>query len=344
MASGGVSGRMMTRFNQSRHAVVTRKGTGIGSDLISVVGAIAYAARTERDLVIDWRKSRYLEDATTNLFAALFVAPTAFDSVGVVVAGPKFNGTELLQPVSQMTARRQSFEDFHAEMLAAPRRVAESVIITRPMHHLPDVAEQKRWLGAIAPVPRIAAAIDRYYDRHMKGHAVVGIHIRHGNGETLGSGRDMLIQRSVDELVDLSIAAVAKMDLPADPLFFVCTDSQALRDAFKARLTHVINFDSRIGSAESGPIHTSDFGLQGAEDAVAEMWLLARCDRLIYSPSWFSHYARTVGTFSAEPVNLDTVSLYGTAELYETRLGQKKVERRGLVDRILAAIGFGNRT
>jgi hypothetical protein len=327
--------------DRARHVVVTRKRTGIGSDLVSVVGAIAYAALTDRDLVIDWRDSRYVADPKINMFGELFIAPRAFDDVGVVLASATFSDKTLPGPVRQVTSKSESFEAFHAEMECEARPVAESVVITRPMHHLPDTADQKRWLSAIKPAARIAAAIDGFYNAHMQGHPVVGIHIRHGNGEALGSGRDDLIQRSVDDLVDLSIAEFAEMDLPEDTRYFVCTDSQELRDAFNARVMNVISYDSRIGSAKSGPIHTSDYGLQGAEDAVAEMWLLARCDRLIYTPSWFSHYARIVGEFSAEPVNLDTVSLYGTAELYEKRLSEMPTKPRGLAKRILGAIGLG---
>lgn len=331
----------MVAPGQARHVVVTRKRTGIGSDLVSVVGAIAYAARTDRDLVIDWRDSRYVADATINMFGELFVAPPAFDDVSVTLASATFNDKALPGPIRQATSKSESFEAFHAEMEREARPVLESVIITRPMHHLPNVADQKRWFDAINPVARIAAAIDSFYNAHMQGRTVIGIHIRHGNGEALGSGRDELIQRSVDDLVDLSIAEFAKMDLPEDTRYFVCTDSQELRDAFNRRVKNVINYDSRIGSAKSGPIHTSDYGLQGAEDAVAEMWLLARCGRLIYTPSWFSHYARIVGQFEIEPINLDTVSLYGTAELYEKRLSGQPAKPRGLGRRILRAIGLG---
>lgn len=326
----------MTTPQLPRHVVVTRKRTGIGSDLISVVGSIAYAARTGRDLVIDWRESRYVEDSGLNMFGALFEVPEGFDDVGVRLAGADFDDRTLPTPVRQLTGKSESFEAFNAEMKHAARPVAESVVITRPMHHLPDVSDQRRWLLAIRPVSRIAAAIDDFHSRHLRGHHVVGVHIRHGNGETLGSGRDELMRRGVTDLVDLAAAELGRMGLPNGYKLFVCTDSQELREAFAARLPGVVTYESRIGSAKSGPIHTSDYGMKGAEDAIVEMWLLALCDRLVYTPSWFSHYARIVGDFRSEPVNLDTVSLYGTSELYEKRL----TEKPQLAKRIFRAFGL----
>lgn len=311
------------------HSVMTRKSTGIGSDLISVVGAIQYAKKTGRDVIIDWRKSRYLKDPTQNLFPRVFEIPENIGGVGVRVADDDFDDSCLESPLELFSSKTQSFEEYHAEMLRKARPVNHSVIVTRPMHHLPEPCVQRQWLAEIKPTKKVLNAIECFYRTRMKDHQVIGVHIRHGNGEVLGEGRDQFVSHAVDAIVADCIGCLDGVRSPGTRLL-VCTDCLELRESFASKTDNVIYYDSRLGNIGGGPIHTSDYDLQGAEDAVVEMWLLARCQNLLYTPSWFSHYGRIMGDFKTEPMNLDSFSTYGTRSI----TGKRVRKQRGVLGRI----------
>lgn len=300
----------------TKHVVVTRKNTGLGSDLISIVGAIEYAKKTDREVVIDWRSSQYLKKRNVNLFPLLFQIPQEIDGVRVHSWDETFSDKKLPQPLAP--CKKWSFEDYHLEMTKGPEPKNASAIIERPMHHLPDVTAQKRILSCFNPQPAIMEMIGSFDRQEFQGHRVIGVHLRHGNGERLGQKRDDLTANPVERLVDMTVERILNV-WESNMKVFVCTDSQEFRDSFSKTWSDTCHFDSKIGTAGRGPIHLSCGAIKNAEDAVAEMWLLARCQGIVYNPSWFSHYARIAGEFAVEPQNIDDLSDYGTLALYEKK-------------------------
>jgi len=308
----------------SRHVIVTRKQTGLGSDLVSVVGAIHHARMTHRDVVIDWRSSVYQPDRRKNLFSCLFQVQGGFEGVQIHVWDEGFADKHLPGPL--LRCKDWSFENYHLEMTGPPRPVTASVIIERPMHHLPEIASQAEMFKCISPLPYLSDRIDAFHEREFRDRVVIGVHLRHGNGERLGQQRDELATRSVEVLSDLMVARIRQI-WGGNVKIFVCSDSNEFRDAFCRKWPDSCHFGSRVGMAGNGPIHRPDGGLKNAEDAVAEMWLLARCQGIVYNPSWFSHYARATGTFPIEPQNTDEVSDYGTAVLYEKKFAAELAKK-----------------
>lgn len=300
-----------------KHCVVTRKATGLGSDLVSVAGAFFYARNTGRNLVIDWRNSLYLDNGATNLFPLLFEIPDTIDGVDIFMADGNFDDGTLAPPLKYCKAL--DFKEYHEEMLCSPRAVRESIVVTRPMHHLPSEEMQKNIFSLIHPKKPLLEQIEAYRREHFGEKRMAGIHIRHGNGEFLGEKRDLLILRGIQHIVDKCTEILINAS-PQPEKVFICTDSQELRDALSHRFPDSCYYASTIGTRGEGAIHNSRRGLRGVEDALMEMWLLSYCDTLVYNPSWFSHYARITGRFSPPPVNIDQYSDYGTMQLYEKRL------------------------
>lgn len=311
----------------ARHVVVTRKHTGLGSDLVSVVGAIHYARKTHRDVVIDWRSSLYLRDRGQNLFPCLFQVQGEFEGVRIHVWDEGFADKHLPGPL--LRCKDWDFENYHLEMTGPPRPANASVIIERPMHHVPPVASQAEMFKCISPLPHLSDRIDSFHERELRDRKVIGVHLRHGNGERLGQQRDDLATRSVEGLSDLMIARIRQV-WGGDVKVFVCSDSHEFRDAFCRKWPQSCHLGSTIGMAGTGPIHRALSGLKNAEDAVAEMWLLARCHGIVYNPSWFSHYARVTGTFPIEPQNADEVSDYGTSIIYEKKFAAVVAKKSSL--------------
>jgi len=297
-----------------RRILVTRKSTGLGSDLISVLGAIYFAGTCGREVMVDWRCSRYLPDRTANLFPLLFDVPSRVEGVVLSAAPSPLVDSDLPQPI--LYSEDWPFRRYHRDMLRQSDREERCLVVTRPMHHLPDPEVQRSILERIRPVERLREHIRQFSAENFSGKTVIGVHIRYGSGERLGR-RHHFIRQGLDAIYGICLEACRRLGFP-DAHIFLCTDSEPLRNYFVDRHPDLIVFPSRL--AEQGPLHVPAFGLRGAEEAVQEMWLLSHCQFLVYNPSWFSHYARIMGNFGQPPVNIDGRSSYGTIQLYDERV------------------------
>lgn len=315
---------MARRSGFTRHLVVTRKRTGLGSDLASVIGGLRFASRTDRDLLIDWRNSCYLPDRSENLFGRLFTVPKTIGRVRIHLAWGTLEDSALPAPVRYSGSR--GFLDFHEELVAPPRPARSTFVVTRPIHHLPDDRRTRALFKSIRPLPHLLERIEGFRRAHfLRDRKVVGIHIRHGNGEKLGKRRQKLAAAPPESVVDRCRRVVDSLAL-ADPVVFLCTDSPVIRNQFESAFPRLCHSGTQLGASGSGRLHRPSRGLPGAESAVIDMWLLSRCDIIVHNPSWFSHYARCTARLDRAPIRLDASSLYGTRDLHHVR-ASRLVER-----------------
>jgi hypothetical protein len=254
-----------------------------------------------------------LSDNRCNLFPLLFQTPNQIETVTVTCAQPYLRDSYLLSPI--FDSSQWNFQAYHRAMLKHEDRMEPTIIITRPMHYLPNDLLQRKLLSQIKPIDSLMERIESFREKYLKQHHVTGIHIRHGNGEILGYRRDELFQDGVQGVYRRCVNAIEECKYSTD-VIFLCTDSCEVRSYFRARHDNLICFESELGTANSGPLHFKKLGLRSVEDALIEMWLLSYCDNLIYNPSWFSHYARIMGNFSSPPKDIDKISKYGTIALY----------------------------
>ncbi len=297
--------------------LITSKRTGLGSDLATVVGAWAYARDTGRALAVDWRRSRYLDDPDANLFFELFDPPRWLAGVEILpeqaVAEASERAEASLSAASEADFLRRLFrsEDLPAEVLSCERT----------MHVLPGLDHQRAMFSALRPKAEIEQLVETISSSEFGPRRTIGVHVRHGNGEQLKSGREEFTPETGPRVVERIEQLVSL--LGADrPKVLVCTDGPELEAELLARLPGAFATDRPRDEAGQGPLHVSRHGLAGARAALVDMLLLARVDILIHNNSWFSHYARIMGKFVLDPVNLDPGSDYGANAYFLRRLAQ----------------------
>jgi len=311
-SSAAVFGSSIGRFS-----VITRKRTGIGSDLASAAGGYALAVRTGRDLVIDWRESLYLRESD-NLFGRLFDVPEHIGPCRIVV--PEHD----VEPdLSGRIVRfgKYDADDLDEELRHSGPSLTHHSLITSTIRGQRHCTLQQTFLAALTPKPHVVDRIESFWTETMRGRVVAGIHIRDGNGENLLFNRNELFRRGLGHVFTKMRQFLDAAD-PQPDRILICSDSRLVRERCRSEFGNVAWFGSDIGEPGEGRIHTSARGIRGAEEAVIEMWLLARCDFLLFNPSWFSYYAQSLGQFRAPPLNLDEVSAYGSKQAWN-----RKVER-----------------
>lgn len=303
--------------------VVTRKRTGIGSDLASAASGYSLAVRTGRDLVIDWRHSLYLQEPD-NLFGRLFDVPESIGSCRIVVPDRD------LEPDLPGRIVRFGKHDLHRldeEVRHDGTSLPHHSIITTALRDPRHLELQKAFLAAVTPKPHVVERIEEFHAATLQGRAVAGIHLRHGNGENLLLDRNELSKPGLGDVFSKVHHFLDSAD-PRPDRILVCSDSHLVREQFRAEFRGVVWFDSDVGKPDEGGLMTSVRGIRDAEEAVIEMWLLARCDFLLFNPSWFSHYAQCLGRFRAAALNLDDVSIYGTEAAARRKVDQARSRDR----------------
>jgi hypothetical protein len=307
--------------------VVTRPYTesNVGSNLSSLAGGVWLAQRLDRTLVVDWRGMSQLEDASLNYFTEFFETPSSLLGVPVVyapAAGVPEYGERWVEPGE-------------ARALAAPGSPPPpDVVALRTYHGLDRLlagreGEAFRFLRSfyreIRPVAAIAAVVDGWAADHLDGAFVVGVNIRTGNGHYFAKGEtyhgrvDISILDDDERLLRLlqracrARARGLPKPLRREVRIFCATDSSEM-----ARLlTRLPNAVTRRGTYP--PPGTGDrHSFEGADaaarrsiaDTLADMFLLARCDALVYNSSMFNQYARVVtGYFGGNLVHLEGLLL-----------------------------------
>lgn len=139
------------------------------------------------------------------------------------------------------------------------------------------------YVRRLRPLPHLQERIDRLSAAFVHGHTV-GIHIRRTDHATaIAESPDA---RFVDAISDAIVH-------DADARFYLATDDADL----KRRL--VERFPDRITTQDC---HGSRADLCGMEEAVVDLWTLARCSRII--GSYWSSYTDTAAEIGGVPLTI----------------------------------------
>lgn len=291
--------------------------SGLGCLLRVLAPARAYAQATRRTLVIDWRDNPYTRDEPDrNLFHRLFETPREGDLGVPVIADDRVADLEYPQPF--LTTRvAMRFEDgevgkvpsgglTHAALariiadaedvpcpsflpsLTALYRVTRRV--RREATPLMDEGGFRQCYGQLSIRPEWRQEIDAFFGDAMAGRDLIGLHIRHGNGE--GDARAAFKSREIDRLAPFLARVVRVIQALGEARHggrigvFLATDSdevvrilgESLPDVVTRRLWRPppgggIDFD-HAWRREGG-------GLRAAVDALVDMALLARCRTVV---------------------------------------------------------------
>ena len=147
-------------------------------------------------------------------------------------------------------------------------------------------AEAKLLYTSLRPLPHIQHEIDNFYSTHMSNTPVIGVHIRHGNGEE--KVRQHFSRRVIADLDTLlgslleRINKIAEKQCYKDYRIFLCTDSDTVKQALSKKFPQVISRNIWRPQADTGmdfdQITSAQQGVQSAVDALIDMQLMSMCD------------------------------------------------------------------
>ncbi|HEY8030656.1 MAG TPA: nodulation protein NodZ [Gaiellaceae bacterium] len=325
--------------------VVTRPypGSNVGSNLASLAGAAWLARRLGRELIVDWRGMTQLRDPSLNYFTEFFETPSTI--AGVVTryapdAGADYDGARKLHPdeAGVLASRGEDQPDDHLvlEQYHGPARLFSGSAAAR-FAYLRSVYRH------VAPTADLRNAIDAWVDEHFDAPFVVGLNIRTGNGKYFGKGDayagriDLSLFHKEDRFLHVISRACRRRasELPrslrGETKIFYATDSEPM-SRLLSRLPDAVTRRQRfppVGVGDTYAFDESDYSdRDGVADTVADLFLLARCDALLYNGSMFNEYARVVtGGFSGNMVNFERLFLGRRLEL-DARRTWRAVRRR----------------
>jgi len=309
--------------------VITRpySTSNVGSNLASLAGALWLAKSLGRGLVVDWRGMSQLAEAQLNYFTEFFATPAAFDGVPTAYAPasavPDYSSTSDAEWVEPAEARALGLKERPPR---SDRIVLETYHGLDRLHPGPE-SERLRLLRSfyceLRPAPEIEAAIDDWWGEHLDGRFVVGVNVRTGNGhyfrrgERYASRVDVaLLQRRSRILRVLERACRDRLRRLPRPLretaaVFYATDSEEM-SAWLSTLPGSIT-RRRVfpppGTGDTYAFENDPFARRASVvETVIDMFLLARCDALVYNNSLFNQYARVLtGNFGGNQVQFETM-------------------------------------
>jgi hypothetical protein len=167
--------------------------------------------------------------------------------------------------------------------------------------------------------------IDDWAEEHLGGRFVVAVNVRTGNGAYFGRGMlyagrvNIGVLQNEPRLVRALERAVRRLvrDLPrpvrAATATFYATDSRPMSHVLST-LPGAVTRRQTYPPPDTGDLYSFDRtpGEDRASvvDTLADMFLLARCDALIYNNSLFNQYARVLNAyFGGSMIHIDTLFL-----------------------------------
>lgn len=300
--------------------------SNVGSNLASMAGALWLAGRIERTLVVDWRGLSQLRDESLNYFTEFFTPPTEIDGVPLRYA-PEVE-------VDADGARWLDASEARAVGTGAAMVDPATPIILQPYHGLDRVHPGgeperfrllRRFYRHIAPSEAVAGMADAWWAEHCEGAFVVGVNVRTGNGAYYGKGMTYAGRVDVSLFEDrrrflrlLERACRERVrglpkPLRSEYVVFCATDSAPMSELL-AELPNAVTRRRMFPPPGAGDLYAfgeTDYSDRDSiADTLADMFLLARCDALVYNSSLFNQYARvSTGYFSGNHVHFESLLL-----------------------------------
>jgi hypothetical protein len=301
--------------------------SNVGSNLSSLAGAAWVASKLGRELIVDWRGMRQLRDATVNYASEFFELPK--ELLGVRVNAAPFANAAYGEdsPEARWASPAEARELAGSEEVAIPR-----FLVLQTYHGLDRVhpgPESMRFhllrsaFRNVRPSQRVAASVDDWASENLDAGFVVGVNVRTGNGAYFKKGMryanrvDISLFRNPRRFLSLlERACRARLEALPRPLrddfrIFYATDSAEMSDLL-ADLPNAVTRRKYFPPPGAGDLYAfSDPEYRdrdAVDDTIADMFLLARCDALVYNTSLFNQYARVVtGYFGGNAVHFESL-------------------------------------
>jgi Nodulation protein Z (NodZ) len=301
--------------------------SNVGSNLSSLAGAAWVARQLDRDLVVDWRGMRQLRDPSINYASEFFALPEQL--LGIRVHEAPVDNAQYTEgsPEAQWASPAEA-----RELAATPNASLPRFLVLQTYHGLDRVHPGPEFervrlirsvLREVRPAPRVARLVDDWARDNLDAGFIIGVNVRTGNGAYFKKG-----MRYADR-VDISLfddhrrflrlleracrERLANLPRPLREGFrvFYATDSAQMSDLL-ATLPNAVTRRRRFPPPGEGDLYAfSDpyyTDRDAIEDTIADMFLLARCDALVYNTSLFNQYARVVtGYFGGNAVHFESL-------------------------------------
>ncbi|WP_128970786.1 nodulation protein NodZ [Bradyrhizobium tropiciagri] len=304
----GAREEAMQSGSKNDRFVVSRRRTGFGDCLWSLAAAWRFAQRTGRNLVIDWRGSCYLDQPFINAFPVFFEPVQDIAGVRVICddqinqrsfPGPFFpswwNKPSIdcvYRPDEQIFRERDELDQLFQSQQDSD---ANTVVCDACLMWRCDQEAEREIFRSIKPRPESQARIDAIYREHFEPYSMIGIHVRHGNGEDIMGHAPYWTdpERALRQVCN-AIERAKALPHTKPVRAFLCTDSAHVLEQVSAIFPDVFTIPKRFKPPQAGPLHSGALGAEGGFAALTEMYLLARCDTAIRFPptSAFTRYAR----------------------------------------------------
>lgn len=281
--------------------------SGIGSNLLSLAGAIWFARQLDRDVIVDWRGLSHLKDQSLNYFTEFLEARPEIQGVRIHYA-----------PCVEMPGTAEQFPDSLPEAAALLKSGDGRPHILLSAYHglnrldpAGDMARQfwilKDFYSYIQPRDFVQREIDTFAATHFRDSFVVGVNLAQGNGEfakgqpyhgrvntDIFSSEQQFLRR-VRLAYRLAISGLPKYLRKSAKIFFAA-DSQMMHDLL-SQLPNTVTRRKVFPPPGVGR-YFSDYKDPGYTDrdaivdALCDMFLLARCQAMIRNDTAFNYYAR----------------------------------------------------
>ncbi len=297
-------------------AVIKTKG-GMGNRMLCAASGILWAKAVGRAPFVDWRDEAYSRDRENSFFHF-------FDNPDVL-RDPPADEHEIVPPVWQGHLDKSVSEmlhtydpDKHSSLTIHKKYSIDPTRADYPQptavfwyymgrfdaisrlvrDRLPGYAglsveaiSRKALREELALTQPLRAQIDAFHAEHFTG-PTVGVHVRYSDRTT--------------DPAKLEAAARAQLArLPDNASIFLATDNRRVEDDYRTTFEHVITTPKWF-PPEGATMHQNTDctdPIANGNEALLDMYLLARCDALVYaSRSTFSEISRLVSDIPADRV------------------------------------------
>jgi hypothetical protein len=295
-----------------RILLIKGKG-GLGNRILSAVCGLAFADLTGRTPVIDWRDGSYAPIGT-NAYPLLFKTPItqkcdAFDGRAASVTPAIWSGNLGLTP-------QEMIEKFAPKSHSSPTGYRRFCVDLKVLDTDEDIAVFWSYLPKFNRISRHLAR-----DPRFAHHSETGLIAK--NLDRFFTPNDRVFEQVSATATQLNRPSIGvhirytDRKIPLDPIkkalrkrltrtpgasVFLATDNADVQTQIAAEFDNVYHIKKYLPT-DGSRLHwpTSDIQkLHEAENALIDMWLLSRCDHLIYSRhSTFSVTSSYLGNMSA---------------------------------------------
>jgi len=304
--------------------VITRPhpSSGLGSNLLSLVGALYLAERTGRRLIVDWTGIESLRDRSVNYFVAFFEPIRTWHDVDVVYVNdddPRRTMRYAADDVFRLTSDHMAealdgkldhpylyLDDFHYF------KVFRACVRSTPLERF---RYTKEFYQALTPRPALRARLDAARAT-FAGDVVVALNVRMGNAHPTwrkGGHYANHVRQDVFERADFLARAyracvdcVARLPREAwgPPRVLIVTDGAAMQrrlltipGAFAVRKRFPPSGMS-LNFADFDPAEYGEYSdVESVNETIVDMFLMADCAGLVCNYTQYNYYAQYVTTF-----------------------------------------------